>query len=205
MAEQQPTDAAHPAEHPAEPGQPAKHPEATASVGHEPAGDHAVPTAFGFLTAPMAISLAMILVIAIIVWKRVPAAIGRALDSKIDVIKRQLAEAEALRKDAEALKAEYAAKSAAAEGEAATIVERARHEAEAILVQARDNAEALVERRQRMAEDKIGAEERAAVDQLRATVANAAREAAARLIAEKHDAAADEALVEQAIKSIGKR
>nr|MBA2771905.1 hypothetical protein [Sphingomonas sp.] len=98
-------------QHPVEPGQPAEHPQAVATVGHAPAGEHAQPTAFGFLTAPMAISLAMILVIALIIWRRVPAAIGKALDAKIDVIKRQLAEAEALRKDAEALKAEYAAKS----------------------------------------------------------------------------------------------
>ena len=192
--------------HPVEPGQPAEHPEAVATVEHEPAGsDHAPPVALGFITAPMAISLAMIVVIAFMIWKRVPAAIGKALDSKIDVIRRQLAEAEDLRKDAEALKAEYAAKAAAAEGEAASIVERARHEADAILVKAKENAEALVERRQRMAEDKIAAEERAAVEGLRTIVANAAREAAARLIAERHDAAADEALVRQAIRSMGKR
>jgi F-type H+-transporting ATPase subunit b len=190
--------------HPVEPGQPAEHPEAVATVGHEPAGEHAQPTAFG-LTAPMFISLAMLVVIAVIIWKKVPAAIGKALDSKIEVIREQLAEAEALRKEAEALKAEYAAKSAAADEEAATILERARHEADAILGQARENAEALVERRQRMAEDKIAAEERAAVEQLRATVANAAREAAARIIAERHDAKADESLIEQAIRSIGGR
>ena len=36
-----------------------------------------------------------------------PAAIGKALDDKITLIRAQLAEAEALRKEAEALKAEY--------------------------------------------------------------------------------------------------
>ena len=193
--------------HPVEPGQPAASPEAHATaIGHEPAGGaHAEPAAFGLITAPMFIGLAMIVVIAIMIWKKVPAAIGKALDSKIDVIREQLAEAEQLRKEAEALKAEYAARSAAAESEAAAIVERARHEADAILAQARDNAESLVERRQRMAEDKIAAEERAAVDELRATAANAAREAAARLIRERHDAGADEALVADAISGMGKR
>jgi len=190
--------------HPVEPGQPAEHPEAVATVGHQPAGGgHEAPSAFG-LTAPMFISLAMIVVIAIIVWKKVPAAIGRALDSKIDVIRRQLAEAEQLRKDAEALKQEYAAKTAAADEEAATILERARHEADAIVAQARENAEALVERRQRMAEEKIAAEERAAIDQLRAAAADAAREAATRIIRERLDAKADEALVEDAIRNIGR-
>jgi F-type H+-transporting ATPase subunit b len=191
--------------HPADPGQPAGHPEAHATVeqGGAPAA-HAEPSVFG-VTAPMFIALAMIAVILLMIWKKVPAAIGKALDSKIDVIRNQLAEAEALRKEAEALRAEYEAKTRAADKEAATIVERARHEAESILVQARDNAEALVERRQRMAEDKIAAEERAAVDQLRAVTAAAAREAAARLIRERVDAKADEALVGDAIRSLGTR
>lgn len=191
--------------HPAEPGQPTEHPEAVATVEHEGgAAQHAQPSFYG-LTAPMFISLAMIFVIALIVWKKVPAAIGKALDSKIDVIRKQLAEAESLRKDAEALKAEYEAKTKSADKEAATIVERARHEAEAIVVHARENAEALVERRQRMAEDKIAAEERHAVEQLRATAADAAREAAARIIRERVDEKADEALVGDAIRGIGGR
>jgi F-type H+-transporting ATPase subunit b len=56
-----------------------------------------------------------------------------------------------------------------------------------------------------MAEDKIAAEERAALEQLRATTADAARKAAARLIRERVDAEADEAIVGEAIRSIGSR
>ncbi|GAA4743360.1 hypothetical protein GCM10023264_05710 [Sphingomonas daechungensis] len=181
------------------------HAETTATVEHGGAVEHAEPAAFGLITAPMFIGLAMLVVIAIIIAKKVPAAIGKALDSKIDVIRNQLAEAESLRKDAEKLKAEYEAKTKSADTEAASIVDRARHEAEAIVAQAKDNAEVLVERRQRMAEDKIAAEERAAVEQLRATAADAAREAAARIIRERVDAKADETLVADAIRSIGSR
>ena len=183
------------------------HTETTATVEHNggAAAEHAEPAAFGLITAPMFIALAMLVVIALIVWKKVPAAIGKALDSKIDVIRNQLAEAESLRKDAEALKAEYEAKTKSADKEAATIVERAQHEAEAIVAQAKENAEALVERRQRMAEDKIAAEERHAVEQLRATAADAARAAAAQIIRDLVDEKADEALVGDAIRSIGTR
>ena len=53
----------------------------------------------------------MVVVFAIMIWKKVPGAIGGALDSKIALIRDQLAEAESLRKEAEALKAEYEAKS----------------------------------------------------------------------------------------------
>lgn len=178
--------------------------ETAATVEHGAAGgEHAAPTAFG-ITAPMFIALAMLAVFALLIWKKVPAAIGKALDKKIEAIREQLAEAEALRKEAEALKAEYAAKAAAAEGEAAAIVERAHHEADGIVKKAKTDAEALVERRSRMAEEKIAAEERAAVDQLRGITAEAARAAAARLIAERHDAAADEKLVSDAIGELGR-
>jgi len=161
--------------------------------------------AFGFLTAPMAISIAIMVVIAILVWKRVPAAIGKALDSKIALIRDQLAEAESLRKEAEALKAEYAAKAASAGKDRDALLERARHDADAIVAKAKSDAEALIERRTRMAEDKIAAEERAAVDQLRAAAADAATKAAARLIAERHDAGTDARLVDQAIQDIAGR
>jgi len=190
---------------PAAPGQPAEHPEAVASVQHDGGGDHAVPTALGFLSAPMAISLAMLLVIAILVWKKVPAAIGKALDAKIGLIREQLAEAESLRKDAEALKAEYEAKSKSADKDREALLERARLEADEIVAKAKVDAEALIDRRTRMAEDKIAAEERAAVDQLRASAATAAANAAARMIAERHDASSDEQLINRAIKEIAAR
>ena len=172
---------------------------------HAPATtEHALPALLG-LTPPMWIALAMITVFAVMIWKKVPAAIAKALDHKIDAIRAQLAEAEALREEAEALKAEYAAKAAAAENEAKAMVERARHEADGLIAKARQDAEALVERRGRMAEEKIAAEQRAAVQQLRAAAADVAARAAARLIAEQVDADKDSALVDQTISGLGKR
>lgn len=178
--------------------------ETTAMVGQPEPAEHGEPTAL-LLNPGGWVALAMLVVFAIMIWKKVPAAVGKALDKKIDAIREQLSEAESLRKDAEALKAEYAAKSAAAEQEAAAMVERARHEADAMLEKARLDADALVERRTRMAEEKIAAEERAAVQKLRAAAADAASSAAARLIAEQVDAKADKALVDSAIKELGRR
>jgi F-type H+-transporting ATPase subunit b len=147
----------------------------------------------------------MIVVFAILIWKKVPGAIGKALDANIALIRDQLAEAESLRKEAEALKAEYEAKAASADKDRDALMERARHEADAIVAKAKADAEALVERRTRMAEDKIAAEERAAVDQLRATAADAGARAAAPLIAERHDAKTDAQLVNRAIGEIAGR
>ena len=170
----------------------------------EPGVEHVTdPKALGF-DATMLVSLAMLVVLVVMLWKKVPAAIGKSLDGKIAAIREQLDEAAALRAEAEALKGEYEAKAKAADAEAAAMVERARHEADAIRAKAETDAQALVERRTRMAEDKIAAEERAAVQQLRATAADAAAKAAARIIAEQHDAGADKALIDQAIAGIGR-
>ena len=182
------------------------HTETTATVEHGAAGGeaHAAPSVAGFITAPMFIGMAMLVVIGLMLWKKVPAAIGKALDKQIDLIRQQLSEAEALRKEAEGLKAEYEKKAKAAQKDADALIERAKHEADAMLVKAKADAEALVVRRGRMAEDKIAAEERAAVDQLRATAAEAARKAAAKLITERLDDKADKALVDQAIGGLGR-
>jgi F-type H+-transporting ATPase subunit b len=162
---------------------------------------HPEPTALG-LDAPQWIALAMLAVFAIMLWKRVPALIGQALDRKIAGIRAELDEAEQLRKDAEAIKADYEAKAAAADAERETMLERARHEAEAIVAQAETDTAALIERRTRMAEDKIAAAERHAIDEVRARAAAAATAAAARLIAEKHGPEADKAMIDKAIEGL---
>jgi F-type H+-transporting ATPase subunit b len=168
------------------------------------AAHHEEPTAFG-LTPPAWIALAMIAVLAILIWKRVPALIGKALDKKIQGIREQLDEAAKLRGEAEALKAEYEARSAQAGAEAATMLERARAEADSIVSKAEADAAALVERRTRMAEDKIAAAERAALDEVRTKAARAAAAAAETLIREKVDASADKANVDATIAELGRR
>jgi len=173
-----------------------------AAVAEAP--EAAEPTAF-WLNPGGWVALAVIIVLVLLIWKKVPGAVGAALDSKIALIRDQLAEAESLRKEAETLKAEYEAKSASADKDRDALLERAKHEADEIVAKAKTDAEALIERRARMAEDKIAAEERAAVEQLRASAADAAAKAAARLIAERHDSATDAKLVDQAIKDIAGR
>ena len=190
------------------------HPQAAANSAHAAttattedhggAAPHAEPTALGF-DATGWVALAMVAVFAILLWKRVPALIGAALDKKIAGIREQLDEAAQLRAEADALKAEYEARSAAAGEEAATMIERARQEADGIVAKAEADAASLVERRIRMAEDKIAAAERAAVDEVRAKAAQAATAAAESLIRDKLDAGADKAMVDAAIADFGKR
>jgi F-type H+-transporting ATPase subunit b len=176
----------------------------TTATVEQPAGEHAPHATYLGFDAYGWVAWSMVFVLVIFLWQRVPAAVGKALDGKINSIREQLAEAESLRKDAEALKAEYAAKTAAAEQEAAAVVERAKHEAQALVEKAKADAEALIQRRQKMAEDKIAAEQNSAVQQLRAAAADAAARAAARLIAETVDDKSDAALVDRAIAELGR-
>ena len=179
--------------------------EAQTSAGAEvPPAHEAEPTAWGFNPGGW-VALAMLVVFGLLVWKKVHRAVGKALDDKIALIRNQLAEAEELRKEAEALKAEYEKKAKSADKDRKALIERAKHEADAIVAKAKTDAEALIARRTRMAEDKIAAEERAAVEQLRSAAADAAAKAAAKLIAERHDATTDARLVDQAIKDIAGR
>lgn len=170
---------------------------------HGEAVAHAEPTALGFDPTGW-VALAMVAVFALMGWKRVHKAIAAALDDKIAVIRSQLAEAEDLRNEAEALKAEYEKKAKSADKERKAILERAAKEAEEIVAKAESDVAVLVERRKRMAVEKIAAEERAAIDQVRATAAEAATKAAAALIAERHDATIDAKLVDSAIADLGR-
>lgn len=165
--------------------------------------DPAIGGAGGYLNATVIVSIAMAVFIGILILKKVPALIGKGLDGKIAAIREQLDEAAKLRAEAEALKAEYQAKLAGAEKDAAALRERAEEEAALLVAEAKTNTQALIKRRQKMAEDKIGAAERAAIAGIRAKAVSAATAAAANLIADKHDAKADQKMVDGTIKSLG--
>lgn len=163
---------------------------------------HVEPKAFDLIPAYSLVSIAMLLLLAIFAWKKVPGLVTGGLDKKIAEIKQQLDEAKALRAEAEQLRDEYAAKIANAQKDAEAMVEGAQREADAILTKAEADSKAMVERRKRMAEDKIAAAEREAVEDVRNRAVNAATTASRKLIADKHDAEADKALADQVIAGI---
>ncbi|NML94154.1 hypothetical protein [Novosphingobium olei] len=176
--------------------------ETTATVEQPHGSEHEVePTALG-LTPGMWVAAAMLVFLLILVVKKVPGAIVGGLDKQIAAIRQQLDEAKVLRAEAEKLRAEYAAKIANAEKDAAAMLEHARHEADLIVAKASQDTADVIARREKMAADKIGAAERAAVDDLRAKVASAAAAAAGQLIAANHGANADKALVDGAIAGL---
>ena len=165
------------------------------------AAEHEEATAFG-IGAGGYVALAMLVVFGIMLKGGVPKLVAGLLDKQIAEIRAQLDQAKTLRAEAEALRAQYAAKIAGAEADAAAMVEHAKHEAEAIMTQAQAQTTALIARREKMAQDKIGAAERTALADVRAIAANAATLAARGLIAENHDAKADKSLVDAAISGL---
>ena len=169
--------------------------------GAEHAAD---PAMFGVLNSTVWVSIAMVVFIAIVIWKGGVRAVTGMLDRQIADIRKQLDEAKTLRSEAEALRDEYARKIADAEKNAAEMAHQAEHEAEAVIAQAKLDAADLVQRRAKMAEDKIAAAERAAIAEVRAKTADAAAKAAAALIAERHGADADKALVNHTIAGLAR-
>ena len=161
------------------------------------------PTALG-LTSTGWVAVAMIVVILLMIWKKVPGMIGNMLDARIAGIRTQLDEAKALRAEAEAIRTEYEAKAKTAHVEAEAMKAHAHHEAAAIIAKAKAGAEDLMTRRAKMAEDKIAAAERAAIAEVRARAADAAAKAAGILIAEHHDAAADRMMVDRSISGLSR-
>ncbi len=167
----------------------------------EAAGAHAEPSVLG-IDSYQWVALAMTVLLAVVLWKKVPGVIAGGLDAKIAAIRSALDEAKTLRAEAEALRAEYAAKIAGAEKDAEAMLAGAREEAAAILAKAEADSEVMVARRQRMAEDKIAAAERAAVADVKARAVAAAAAASRKLIAQAHDGAADRKLADEVIASL---
>jgi F-type H+-transporting ATPase subunit b len=149
-------------------------------------------------------TVALVIFVGVIVYLKVPGMLGKALDSRIKAIEKELAEAERLRQEAKFLLEEYEAKRQAAATEAESIVAAAREEAFRMTAEAKTSLEALIARRTKAVEDKIAQAESQAVAEVRARSADVAIEAArvvlARQMAEKGDA-----LVEQAIKDVGSK
>lgn len=163
--------------------------------------DYAEPAALG-LDSYQWVGLAMLVLIGVFVWKKVPGIVTGGLDARIAEIRQQLDEAKSLRAEAEALRDEYAAKIANAEKDAEAMMDGARREADVILAKAEEDSAAMVARRERMAEDKIAAAEREAIEDVRARAAEAATAASGQLIAAKHDDEADAKLADEVIASL---
>jgi F-type H+-transporting ATPase subunit b len=148
------------------------------------------------------VGVGFLLVIALFVYKRVPAMVGRALDARSATIAKELDEAKRLREEAEALLAQYREKAANADKEAEIILTQARVEAERFEADSRVALKAQIERRAKAAQDKIAQAEAQAVAEVRALAADVAIAAAEKLIAARLTEDRAKALIQGAVREI---
>ena len=149
------------------------------------------------------VGVGFVLVVALLLWKGVPAMVGKMLDQRAAVIAAELEEAKKLRAEAAALLADYQKRAASAEAEAATIVEGAKAEAAQFAKDSRAALAQQIERRAAAAKDKIAQAEAAALNEIRALAADAAVSGAQKLIAARLDEKRASGLIDASIKDLG--
>lgn len=127
------------------------------------------------------------------------------LDGRSAEIRARLDEAVKLREEAQALLASYERKQREAEKDAGDIVAQARNEAVRMAAEAAEALEVSVKRRTELAMERIARAEAKALKEVRETAIDIAVRGAERLIAAELDEKKAEAMIDEAIKDLGKR
>lgn len=130
------------------------------------------------------VGVSFFIFIGILVYAGVPGKILNALDARGQRIASQLAEADRLRAEAEALRKSYEEKKRAAEAEALQIRQNAQEEAKRIEAEAKTRMHDYVTRRQAQADLKLSQAEAQAIADVRHAAAELATQAAAAVLAQ---------------------
>ena len=128
------------------------------------------------------VAVAFIILMGVFAWLGVHRTVLTALDHRAERIKAELDDARKLKDEAAKVLAEYKARRATAEREAADIVANAKAEAERIAADAKTKMEDFVARRTKTAESKIAMAEAQALADVRAAAADAAVQAASTIL-----------------------
>lgn len=131
------------------------------------------------LNAESFVAFGFILFVGLLAYLGVHKSLNAALDKRGDRIKSELAEAERLRAEAEAVLASFGKRLEEAEAEAAAVVKQAQADAESLAGDAAERLAEFIKRRTKQAEEKIAAAETQATADVRAAAADAATKAAA--------------------------
>jgi F-type H+-transporting ATPase subunit b len=148
------------------------------------------------------VAIAFVLFLGVLVKFGVPNLLTKSLDDRSSRIQAELDEAARLRKEAEAVLAQYKQKQKEAEAEAAAIIVSAREEAERLAAEAKTKAEDFVTRRTKMAETRIAQAEAHALAEVRAAAADAAVTAAEKVLSDTTRGADADALIAKGISDL---
>jgi F-type H+-transporting ATPase subunit b len=130
------------------------------------------------------VAVAFVILMGLFAYMGVHRTILTTLDHRSERIRSELEDAQRLKQDAAKLLAEYEARRATAEREAADIVASAKTEAERIAAEAKAKMEDFVVRRTKTAENKIALAEAQALADVRAAAADAAVAAASTILSQ---------------------
>ncbi len=131
--------------------------------------------------------------------------IGRALDDRAGRIREELDEVRRLREEAQAIFAEFERKHREVHTQVGEIVAHAKLEAEQAAENAKADLAASIERRLRGADEQIAMAEANAVREVRDRAVQVAIAAAAEVMAARLTTGDADALVDDAIRSVGER
>ena len=148
------------------------------------------------------VAVAFVIFIGVLVRLGAPRLIVSVLDDRAARIKAELDEATRLRKEAQALLADYQRKRQQADREAEAIVVAAHGEAERMAAEAKTKVEEFVARRTKMAETKIEQAEAQALADVRAAAADAAVAAAEKILSETAKGKVGDDLIAQGIRDL---
>ena len=151
------------------------------------------------------VGLSFVLFFVLLAYLKVHKLLGGLLDSRADRIRQELDEVRRLREEAQAIFAEFERKHREVETQVGEIVAHAKLEAEQAAEQAKADLAASIERRLRGADEQIAMAEANAVREVRDRAVQVAIAAAAEVMAARLSDARADALVDDAIKSVGER
>jgi F-type H+-transporting ATPase subunit b len=151
------------------------------------------------------VTLGFLVFIGILVYYKVPAILSGLLDKRSEGIRSDLAEARALREEAQAVLASYERKSREMQEQAKRIVARAKEEATEAADQAKADLQASIARRLQQAEDQIAQAEASAVKAVRNRAVTVAVAAAGEVIAKQMSAGESGKLIDDSIAEVAKR
>ena len=137
-----------------------------------------------FLTPEFWVAVAFVILMVIFGYVGVFKTAMSALDHRAARIRAELDEAARLKQEAAKVLADYKARTASAEREAADIIANANAEAERIAADAKVKMEDFVARRTKTAESKIALAEAQALADVRAAAAEAAVQAASTILSQ---------------------
>ena len=148
------------------------------------------------------VGVALVIFVGLMVWLKTPAMAMKALDARAEKIRGELAEAERLRKDAEALLASIRTRRDEVEKQAAEMLANAEVEARRMEAEGRIRLEEQIKRRAELAEAKIAQAEAQAAADVKAAAADLAADIAEAVLTRRAQAMTSDSMVDQAVADL---